>query len=255
VTVSLSTPWHRDDLNARLKTGGAFASFRRAVGPNLEPVWPEHWSSERLGQRRGEIGSVAFARAYQLQPLVEEDAAIPARWIRFWQEPPVRYEQVLLSIDPAISLKPQADRTAFVQVGLRDDGHWDVLHAFARRLRPALLSAMIDECDAGRRSDIILFEANGAFAAVFDMLRQEPRLAGRLQSHTAVDNKESRLTALGVQFERGRVRLKGRDAVDADQQELWDELTAFPHGDHDDLADALASALRWFTRHPPIRIW
>src|SRR5947209_3751566 len=42
----LCTPWHADDLNARLKRNPAYAVFRRAVGPDLEPVWPEKWPRE-----------------------------------------------------------------------------------------------------------------------------------------------------------------------------------------------------------------
>src|SRR5262249_18465835 len=37
----LCTPWHPDDLNAELKQNPAFALFRRPVGDDLEPVWPE----------------------------------------------------------------------------------------------------------------------------------------------------------------------------------------------------------------------
>ena len=49
----LFTPWHIDDLNSALKQNGAYPLFRRAVGPNLEPVWPEKWPVERLASRRG----------------------------------------------------------------------------------------------------------------------------------------------------------------------------------------------------------
>src|SRR5437899_1758278 len=55
----LFTPWHHEDLNAALKRNPAFALFRRAVGPNLEPVWPEKWPAEKLAQRRQEIGTLA----------------------------------------------------------------------------------------------------------------------------------------------------------------------------------------------------
>ena len=68
----LSTPWHADDLNARLKKNPAYALFRRAVGPNLEPVWDGHWPAEQLERRRNEIGSAAFARGYRLTPVAEE---------------------------------------------------------------------------------------------------------------------------------------------------------------------------------------
>ena len=62
----LFTPWHPDDLNAHLKINPAYSHFRRAVGDDLQPVWPEKWPSEHLAERRAEIGSLSFARAYRL---------------------------------------------------------------------------------------------------------------------------------------------------------------------------------------------
>src|SRR5438132_2638223 len=44
----LFTPWHKDDLNSDLKQNPAYALFRRPVGDDLEPVWPEKWPTERL---------------------------------------------------------------------------------------------------------------------------------------------------------------------------------------------------------------
>ena len=48
----LSTPWHAQDLNARLKANPSYNLFRHAIGPNLEPVWEEKWSSAALAARR-----------------------------------------------------------------------------------------------------------------------------------------------------------------------------------------------------------
>ena len=82
----LFTPWHVDDLNSNLKRNPAYAPFRRAVGENLEPVWPEKWPSERLEERRREIGTLSFARAYRLVCIPEEDVPIRGEWVRFWTE-------------------------------------------------------------------------------------------------------------------------------------------------------------------------
>src|SRR5262245_48572488 len=80
----LCTPWHHDDLNAELKKSEAFPLFRRAVGDDFEPVWPERWPPEALEARRREIGTVPFARAYQLIPIVDDVASIPPSKIQFW---------------------------------------------------------------------------------------------------------------------------------------------------------------------------
>jgi hypothetical protein len=114
---NLFTPWHRDDLNARLKKNAAFEHLKRAVGSDFEPIWEEKWPRERLRNRKLEIGSASFARGYQLLPLAEEDLVIRPEWVRHWREP-VRYDRVILSVDPAVSTRANADLSALVVLGL-----------------------------------------------------------------------------------------------------------------------------------------
>ena len=82
----LSTPWHADDLNAHLKANPAFHLFRRAVGPELEPVWPEKWPPETLAERMAEIGGSAFARGYRLVPINDGEVAVRPDWVQYWTD-------------------------------------------------------------------------------------------------------------------------------------------------------------------------
>ncbi|HET6572971.1 MAG TPA: hypothetical protein VFG68_05160, partial [Fimbriiglobus sp.] len=115
----LFTPWHTDDLNARLTANPAYAHFRRAVGPDLEPVWPEKWPTVRLAERLAEIGSAAFARGYRLLPITEGELAIRPEWVKVWDDevPRGAFEAVVLSVDPAVSAKATADASALVVLG------------------------------------------------------------------------------------------------------------------------------------------
>ncbi len=112
----LCTPWHADDLNARLKKNGAYSLFRKAVGPDFEPVWEEKWPPERLRARKDEIGSASFARGYRLVPISDEETPIRAAWVRFWSEP-AEYDTILLSVDPAVSSSAKADCSALAVLG------------------------------------------------------------------------------------------------------------------------------------------
>ena len=112
----LYTPWHPDDLNARLKKGGAYPLFRRAIGSDFEPVWPEKWPPERLRVRKEEIGSASFARGYRLVPIADEETLIRPAWVRFWNDP-ANYDAVVLSVDPAVSANTKADCSALVVLG------------------------------------------------------------------------------------------------------------------------------------------
>jgi phage terminase large subunit-like protein len=54
-------------------------------------------------------------------------------------------------------------------------------------------------------------------------------------------DKFARVNSFGVRVQNGAFRLRGRGGViDPSQQELFDEMLAFPVGRHDDLLDAAA---------------
>jgi predicted phage terminase large subunit-like protein len=252
----LFTPWHVDDLNSHLKRNSEFTLFRRAISDDLEPIWPEHWPRERLEQRRREIGAVSFARAYRLVCLSDEDTAIRAPWVQFWTEPAV-CERVVLAVDPAVSTAAKADASALVVLGQVAANEIRCLDATARRVAAPDLVTLIDAVDRRWKPDAILFESNAAFAAVRDLLIRHagfgPKVQGILQSR----DKAARIHAFSVSVENGTFRLQGEKGggVAAGQQALFDEMTTFPAGEHDDLLDAAAFGTAWLLEHRPPRVW
>ena len=294
-------------MNAELKRNTRYAVFRRPVSPDLAPVWAAKWPAEKLAERRAEIGDAGFARGYLLTPVSEKDLVIRPEWVRFWG-PEVRregYERVVLAIDPAVSEKERADRTAAVVVGMwiggtssppplwgrsstpqeLAGGGWNeepptrldfvspssptrgeeeekngrqvhVLAAHARRVRPSELVSWVADLDREWHPDVILFESNGAFAAVLELLQKEPGFGPKVVGRTATGSKRSRMEALSVRVQSGTVRLRGTDTTpDPAQQELWAELTSYPFGDHDDLADAAAMGSAELLARPVPRAW
>jgi phage terminase large subunit-like protein len=239
---SLSTPWHRDDLNAHLKANPAYALFRRAVGENLEPVWPERWPREALAQRRDEIGLAAFARGYRLLPVDEGECAIPSKWVKTWQEPTPEFDRVIVAVDPAVSAAKRADATAVVVLG-RANGVAYVLSATAYRVSTPELFPILTATDALWNPESISFEANAAFKGIADLMSRDPTFGHKVRPRPAAGSKEGRIGTLSVRIERGELLLKGdeRGEIDPRQKELFDELISFPLDDHDDLADAVAA--------------
>src|SRR5205807_5391898 len=165
-----------DDLNAELKKNAAFPLFRRAVGDNLEPVWPQKWSSERLAARRQEIGSLSFARGYRLVCIPDEEVPIRAGWVQFYlpqmnadehrleEREKIastsqgsqlcssasicgQYERVILSVDPAVSQRSTADCSALVTLGKTGNNQVHCLEAIARRVSTPDLIELIDDAD------------------------------------------------------------------------------------------------------------
>jgi predicted phage terminase large subunit-like protein len=250
----LCTPWHRDDLNARLKASGAYPLFRRAIGPDLEPVWPEKWPTEKLRERRAEIGTASFARGYRLVPAAEGDTAMRPEWVRFWTEP-AACEQRILSVDPAVSANARADRSALVVLG-KCGTQVRVLAASARRASAPDLVHLIDALDREWNPETILFETNAAFLGMKDLLARHAGFGGKLKGVTQSADKAARVAAFSVAVENGTLLLEGEAGGPVPgQRELHDEMTAFPFGEHDDLLDATATGCAFLLNRREPRVW
>lgn len=251
----LFTPWHSDDLNARLKKNPAYAHFRRAVGPNFEPVWPEKWTVERLKARREEIGITSFTRGYRLIPIADEMALIRREWIRFW-ESEAECERIVLSIDPAVATSAKSDASALVVLG-RIGNEIRVLEATARRVCVPDLVTLIDDFENRWKPQVVLFESNAAFLGIKDLLVRHARFGPRVKGVTQSKDKSSRIAAFSVSVENGSFRLKGdgRGNIDPGQRILFDEMTTFPQGEHDDLVDAAATGTAWLLDRPEPRVF
>jgi predicted phage terminase large subunit-like protein len=238
----LFTPWHADDLNGRLKKNPAFAHFRRAVGPDLEPVWPAKWPPAKLAERRAEIGAAAFARGYRLTPIAEDEVSIRPEWVQYWTDDGVACEPVVLSVDPAVSAKTTADASGLVVLGQSPPTAVGglsvrVLAAVARRVAAPELVALIDALDREWNPDVILFESNAAFDALRALLVRHARFGPKVKGVVQSRSKAARVTTFAVAVENGTLRLK----ADGSQQALFEEMTTFPFGEHDDLLDAAAT--------------
>ena len=252
----LSTPWHRDDLNAHLKKNPAYAIFRQAIDAELTPIWPEKWSHEALAIRREEIGEAAFARGYRLLPVSEGEMIIDPDWVKAWMRPQPTFESIVIAIDPAVSSGSKADATGIVVLG-KASGVVYCLDAKAYRVKLPELLPLIDQLDQLWQPTAICFESNAAFKGICDLLKDDRHYGHKVQGRPSQGSKVSRIDTFAVRVQRGEFLIRGTDSgeVDPEQKELFNEMTTFPFGDHDDLLDAAAAGTEFLlgTREP--RVW
>jgi len=180
---------------------------------------------------------------------------IRAGWVQFWSDP-AEYERVILAVDPAVSAKRSADASALVVLGETSAGKVHCLQALAVRVPVPDLVTLIAALDRQWQPQAILFESNAAFKGVKDLLARHTPFGGKLTDIVQTTDKMTRIQGFSVPVQNGTFKLKGENGVvDPAQQELFDEMTTFPVGEHDDLADAAAFGTEYLlNRHDP-RAW
>jgi phage terminase large subunit-like protein len=250
----LFTPWHQDDLNARLKRNARFAHFRRAVGPNLEPVWPGRWSAEQLDARRSEIGPTAFARGYHLVPVAPDDLLIRPEWIRFWTDRPESFDAVVLAVDPAVTANPAANASALVVLGRAGNDVY-CLEATAHKVTMPDLMTLIEDADRRWQPTVVAFESNAAFRGIKDLFARHATFGPKLVGVVQTRSKPARFATFSVRVRAGCFCLHGAAEPDPSQQDLWTEMTSYPFGDSDDLLDAAAFGTVELLRYHEPRLW
>ena len=251
----IATPWHQKDYTAEIRptraTPSLWAWLRRPVGPGFEPVWPERWPADALKRRREEIGAIAYARGYRLEPVSDEDTVIKTEWFRYWffeEEIPAGGRRVM-AVDPAISTKTGADYSVILEaIYAAPDLYVVGLHR-GRWGAPALLENLKRRADAFQPVEIVVESVAYQRSIGENMLAIGPypiRFAVPSGDPIGAD-KRARAEWLAIHIENGKIRLHGAPGagcVHASQATLYDELTFFPAADHDDTLDALFYAAR-----------
>lgn len=262
------TPWHFDDaFHQRCKEPHAFALLDRKIDAHLNPLWPEHWPRDRLETHRVEIGPRAFARGFHCFPMATEEQIFQLEWFQWWRpgDLPTAHNRdpdddrlyldldFYMGVDPAFSEKQRADETAMVVIGIQGKRKFvvDAVHRRGLSRQGLVTEAMrlIRKWHPYR----CWVETNAAQIWVADAIREaideSPDLETRVRGEPTTaktGDKDARMALLADQFEAGYFFLRGNGPgkPHKSQEVLYQQLTQFPNGDHDDLCDALDFAWR-----------
>jgi predicted phage terminase large subunit-like protein len=209
-------------------------------------LWPSRHPVPKLLEQKRLMGSLAFNREKQNDP-VDEEGVFQEAWFRFYHSADLTGKDLIVAgfFDPSIGIGETADYKAILTVGLeRREMIFYVLDAYIRRgtLDEALRAAFIRH----EQLNYWLFGVeDNLFQRLllreFDRLGRERGVILPVRGVTAKSAKETRISRLSALVERGQIRFcKGQ----SNQDLLLEQLLYFPARTvHDDGPDALEGAV------------
>jgi predicted phage terminase large subunit-like protein len=247
--VLMGTRWHVDDIQGRAVKYMAHENWTHIRFPAIaeaddplgrlegEALWPARYPLARLRDIEKTEGLYAWASLYQQRPIPAEGGIIKRDYFDIVDYLPTVIQEWRFS-DLAMSQKTSADETASVKLAQCEDGHFyitDVTHA---RVDWGQL--------AGYLADIML--ADGS--AVIQGLEQAGYMSRAVQDLNA-DDRLQRYSIWGYVPDRDKLTRLLPAAAKLASHNIhllsahWntafiEQLTSFPYGDHDDMADALS---------------
>lgn len=256
--IVVGTRWYDQDLIRHIKDNEPqYKVISRACRENEkgEPdphgklTYPERFNDEVLRELEVTLGPYMFNCLYMNRPIRTEDMAFKPQWFRYYEtQPPAMHLAIYTTIDtasdPALSKNPSTDYSV-VMTCAKDlhTGFIYVLEYFRERCNPgALCAAVLDHYMKYRPICVayqnVVFERSMAY-----WLKEQMRRTGvffalqPLDFPNRKDAKETRIGGLQPLFASNTIFVR------AHMKELIDELTRFPLGRNDDLADALSMQL------------
>jgi predicted phage terminase large subunit-like protein len=253
------TPYHVSDITAEWRAyhGERGGLFRKPVKGHEGP-WPEVFTPGLLEDLRAKLGPIAYARAYELSPVSSDQLVFDHWWLdRSLYENQIpdfvrSTGQVMAATDFAFSertaKKGDPDYSVLV-TGVRSmDGMMYVDRVVRARVPfPEWTRICARECALGGVS-VLMAEGNGPQAGLVQQLAQACGDTSVVPL-VRVKDKLTRASEKQSFVETGRLRLKGeKGRVARDHAVLYEEMTTFPAGDHDDAVDAVVDLMEACTR-------
>lgn len=199
-----------------------------------ESLWPEKWSIEYLNSQRH---TREFAMNMMNRPISldggywsEEDIII---------DEPESYGNTLISIDPAVTTKRSSDYTGIAVMSRGNDGRLYLRYSEQVKLTSDLLAERVTELVNEYGAKVLYIETNQGGDLWKQVFKDVP---AKFVSVRQSDKKELRAAQAHDVYRQNKV-LHTRHFPALEEQML-----AFPRVPHDDLVDAVVSAVLYFNK-------
>lgn len=240
---------HEDSLMMKIKNAiysdslsGKFYEYP-LISSDGDIAWPGKYPTQKeITEERKKIGNnIAWYREYLLQILPPEDRIIHHEWIKFYDQLPLNIQANLvnyvISVDPAISEKDTADKTAILVGAIYKSKNFHYLYItdiYNLQINFPTTKELIERLSSTvdpRHKTIILVEQVGYQEALIQALKTEGYPVEGINPHGR--DKRARLSVASSYVKNRNVFFpKNRSS------ELVDQLINFGVEKNDDLADA-----------------
>ncbi len=252
--IVIMTPWHEDDLAARLLAAEKHVRLVRlpaeaeendpmgrnpgeALCPELgkDDKWLRQYKHSYLSDAQG--GERAWTALYQCAPRVEEGGLVKRSWWRYYDKSEKsRFAKEVISVDAAFKGEENNDFVA-IEVWGKIGNDYYLRYCLNRHMDfPQTIRAIrtVQEMFPQARTVLIEDKANGS--AIIQTLQKEMFCV----PVTPMGGKEARVNAVSPAIESGHAYLpRGEEWVGA----FVDQFTAFPAGKNDDMVDSATQAI------------
>ena len=252
--ILIMTPWHEDDLAARLlNTEANISEIRlpveaevddplgRSPGDALCPelgkdnAWLKQFKASYIHDAQG--GARAWEALYMCRPRVEGGNLVDRSWWRFFKEGSIRdFGTEVISVDAAFKGTDSSDYVAITVWGKLGSDYYlryclNRHLTFSQTLESIRLAQMLYP-----NAQRVLIEDKANGTAIIDVLQKEMFCI----PVNPKGGKEARVNAISPAIESGHVFLP----EDAPWLEAYiDQFSAFPAAAHDDMVDSTSQAL------------
>lgn len=247
------TPFHVADLSATWRQVHAEqGSLLRRPCIGTKSPWPDKFTPDYLARIRKRMGPMAYARAYELEPIDPERLLFREQWFRYYRASAMpKTTRVICALDWAFTKKAMEQEDpdySIVLIGevdfLRNLYLTDVLRV--RETFPDF-AKMARDLASRRGVSVVKAEANGPQKGIFDSFRAMSQLPMMVSERST--DKYSRASGAQPFVQSGKLFFPTDDdgKLLPAFQPVVDELKVFP-GAHDDTVDTVVDLIEEATR-------
>jgi len=209
-------------------------------------LWPEKFSFAELKSRYIEKGPYEFSCQYNNNPVPDESAIFKREWFKYAETGDWRLKRCtsFMTIDPALSLKKEADFTGIIITDVDEQGNILIKAIERGKVAPRDLINFIFTLYGQFHPNFIgletvAFQKTLSYSLSEEMVKRGIRLP-LVEIKYNDRTKDERIKGLQPLYANGKI-YHNKEVLNLNF--LEDELTRYPKGRHDDLLDSLSMQL------------